>query len=391
MVIKMIEKLIYENIDEIIKIRRDLHKIPELSGEEYKTAEYIRNKLSEYGIPYSVVDKTGTVALIKGKISGKTVLLRADIDALPIEENNTLEFKSEHRGIMHACGHDIHAACVLYAGKILNGMKDSLKGNIKLVFQPQEEDAGGAEPMITAGVMENPHVDASFALHVEPLEKCGFIQLKDGAIMASPDDFEIEITGKGGHGALPHECIDVISIGSAIVAEYNSVPSKYFSAQVPCVVSVCSFNAGNCPNVFPDKVKIQGTARSLDEETRQKLETILGDIAKNICDMKGAECKFTFNKRYPPTINDAKMNNIVEKAASEISTIKGITYLKYSSMCGDDFAYFARLVPSSYFRLGVGNDDFDKPIHNSGFMADENALPIGVAIFAKIALNFLES
>ena len=258
MVIKMIEKLIYENIDEIIKIRRDLHKIPELSGEEYKTAEYIRNKLSEYGIPYSVVDKTGTVALIKGKNPGKTVLLRADIDALPIDENNTLEFKSEHRGIMHACGHDIHIACVLYAGKILNDMKDSLKGNIKLVFQPQEEDAGGAEPMIAAGVMENPHVDASFALHVEPLEKCGFIQLKDGAIMASPDDFEIEITGKGGHGALPHECIDVISIGSAIVAEYNAVPSKYFSAQVPCVVSVCSFNAGNCPNVFPDKVKIQG-------------------------------------------------------------------------------------------------------------------------------------
>lgn len=391
MVVNMIEKLIYENIDEIIKIRRDLHKIPELSGKEYKTAEYIRNKLSEFNIPYSVMDNTGTVAIIEGNFPGKTILLRADIDALPVEENNSLDFKSEHKGIMHACGHDIHAACVLYAGKILNNMKDSLKGNIKLVFQPKEEDDGGAEPMIQEGVMENPHVDAALALHVEPLEKCGFIQIKDGAVMASPDDFEIEITGKGGHGALPHECIDVISIGSDIVAEYNAVPSKYFSAQVPCVVSVCSFNAGNCPNVFPDKVKIQGTARSLDEETRQKLETILGDIAKNICKTKGAKCNFTFNKRYPPTINDAKMNDLVEQSASEISTLKGITHLKYSSMCGDDFAYFARLVPSSYFRLGVGNETFNKPIHNSGFMADENSLPLGTAILVKSALKFLES
>ncbi len=385
----MIEKIIYENKGEIIKLRRDLHKIPELSGEEYKTAEYIRNKLSEYNIPYQIVDKTGTVALIKGGLPGKTILLRADIDALPVEENNDLDFKSEHKGLMHACGHDIHTACVLYAGKVLNDMRNSLKGNVKLVFQPNEEDTGGAEPMINSGVMENPHVDAAIALHVEPLEKCGVIQLKDGSVMASPDDFEIEIIGKGGHGALPDECIDPIKIGASIVTEYSKVPSEYFSGDTPCVVSVCSFNAGNCANVFPDTVKILGTARSLDEETREKVEKILEDIAKTACKKMGAECNFIFNKRYPPTINDKSMNKIVEASAKELSY--GITYLKKSSMCGDDFAYFARLVPSSYFKLGVGNDTFNKPIHNSGFMADENALPLGVAIFVKSALKFLES
>lgn len=385
----MIEKFIDKS--ELLEIRRGLHKIPELSGEEYKTAEYIRNKLSEFGIPYKISDNTGTVAIIEGDSSGKTILLRADIDALPIAENNNLSFKSTHNGIMHACGHDIHTTCVLYAGKILNEMKDSLKGNIKLVFQPREETDGGAEPMINEGVMENPYVDAALALHVEPLEKCGYIQIKDGAIMASPDDFSIEIIGKGGHGATPHDCIDPISIGTKIVEQYNQVPAKYFSAQIPCVVTICSFIGGNCPNVIPDKVTLLGTARSLDEETRERLIVILKDIAENTCKAMGAKCNFKFNKSFPPTINDRNMNELVINAAKKINNIKGITHLEYSSMCGDDFAYFARLVPSSYFRLGVGNETITEPIHSPNFMADENALPIGVSVLVQSAMDFLES
>ena len=377
------------NINELIAIRRALHKIPELSGEEFETAKYIREKLSECGIPYECVAGTGTAALIKGKMPGKTILLRADIDALPIDEENDLPFKSEHKGVMHACGHDIHAACVLYAGKILNGMKESLCGNVRLIFQPREETDGGAEPMIEEGVMENPHVDACVALHVEPLEKCGYIQIKNYAIMASPDDFEIEIKGHSGHGATPHECINPINAAAMICNEYAKVASTYFSAQVPCVVTVCAINAGNCPNVIPEKAAILGTARSLDEDTREKLADILEKIAKDICKLTGTECRFVFNRRFPPTINDAGMNELVANASKKVSGVKGITYLENASMCGDDFAYFARKAPSSYFKLGVGNDDIKEPIHSKGFLADENALPIGAEVLVQTVLDFL--
>lgn len=381
----------YINEEELIKIRRDLHKIPELSGEEFKTADYIRTKLSEFNISYKEMLNTGTVATIEGNKNGRTVLLRADIDALPVTEQTNLPFKSEHEGIMHACGHDIHSACVLYAGKILNEIKSDLNGNVKLVFQPKEETDGGAEPMIAEGVMENPAVDAALALHVEPLEKCGYIQLKDGAIMASPDDFEVEIIGKGGHGATPQDCIDPIFIGTKLVELYNQVPSKYFSAQIPVVITICAFNGGNCPNVIPDKVTLLGTARTLDEETREKVIIVLKELAENTCNLFGAECKFKFNKCFPPTINNHKMNEIVSGAAEKIDSVNGITYLKDSSMCGDDFAYFARLVPSSYFRLGVGTGDNDKPIHSPEFFADEKALSIGVSLLVQSVIDYLNS
>ena len=379
------------NKNELIEIRRHLHMFPELSGEEFKTAEYIRNKLTDFGIKYDIVTKTGTVGLIEGNESGKTILLRADIDALPVEEKNDIPFKSKNIGVMHACGHDIHAACLLYAGKILNEMKDELNGNVKLVFQPKEETDGGAEPMINEGIMEKPTVNAAIAMHVESLEKCGFIQVKDGAIMASPDDFEIEIIGKGGHGATPHECIDPILIAAKIIESYHQIPSKYFSAQIPCVITICSINGGTCSNVIPDSVKLLGTARSLDEDTREKLIYILEDVAKKTCESMGGRCNFKFNKCFPPTINDEEMNKLIIDAAEKIHEIKGITKLPYASMCGDDFAYFARLVPASYFRLGVGFGENDAPIHSPEFMADENALSIGVSILVQSVLEFLNS
>ena len=379
------------NENELIEIRRHLHQFPELSGEEFKTAEYIRNKFDEYGIKYDILANTGTVGLIEGKRNEKTILLRSDIDALPVEEKNNIAFKSQNPGIMHACGHDIHTACLLYAGKILNEMKDELNGNIKLVFQPKEETDGGAELMINEGVMENPTVDAAIALHVEPLEKCGFIQIKDGAIMASPDDFEIEIIGKGGHGATPHEWIDPILIAAKNIELYNQIPAKYFSAQIPCVVTICSINGGTCSNVIPDSVKLLGTARSLDENTREKLICILEEVAKNTCQSMGGQCNFKFNKCFPPTINNPDMNKLVVNAAKKIPEIKGITHLPYASMCGDDFAYFARLVPASYFKLGVGTDESNKPIHSPEFMADEKSLLIGVSLLVQSVLEFFGS
>lgn len=379
----------YINKSELISIRRFLHEIPELSGEEYKTTEFIRQKLDEFGIEYSVVDNTGTVAIITGKDTGKTALVRADIDALPVLEDNNLEYKSKNHGVMHACGHDIHTAVGIYVAKILNDFKDEFNGTVKIVFQPKEEGDGGAEGIINWGVMENPHVDACFAIHVEPLEKCGKIQIRDGAIMASPDDFEIEIIGKGGHGATPEECINPITIAAEIAEKINNNPK--YKKKDSCIVTVCEIHGGTCYNVIPDKTKILGTARSLSEDVRNNIKKELGDLVENICKKYCACYKFSFNFSFPPTINSEITNKFVINAAKKIEKITGITYLEHSSMCGDDFAYFARLVPSSYFRLGVGIDGENHPIHSPKFLADEDSLEIGVEIVTQSVLDFLNS
>ena len=222
----MIEEKAFQIKDELISIRRHLHSTPETDFEEIKTSSFIRSKLDDYGIPYTTSAKTGTVALIKGKNSNKTVLLRADIDGLPIKDESKFEIKSEREGYMHACGHDIHATCLLGAAKILNDIKDELNGNVKLVFQPAEEGVGGALPMIEDGILENPHVDAAFALHVEPLEKTGNIQVKDGSIMASPDDFKIVVHGVGGHASAPEKCVNPVTIGTAIITEFEKLNVK---------------------------------------------------------------------------------------------------------------------------------------------------------------------
>lgn len=372
--------------EELIAIRRELHKIPETDFVEFKTSAFIQKKLSEYNIPFEIKAKTGVCALIKGEKPGKTVLLRADMDGLPIKEESGVDFTSEHEGFMHACGHDIHTACLLGAAKILNEKKSEICGNIKLIFQPAEEGAGGALPMINEGIMENPHVDAAFALHVEPLEEVGNIQIKDGSIMASPDDFEIIIHGVGGHGAHPEECVNPLSVGSAILEKYHTIAGEY---NLPCVVTICSFNGGSCRNAIPDTAVITGTARSLDPVTRKKLVELLNNIAENTAKNMGATIDFNFNVLFPPVINNHEMNEIVRRCAEDMHL--GITNLAEASMAGDDFAYFGEIVPASYFKLGVGNKDIDAiyPIHSPKFKADENALIIGSELMANIALKFL--
>ncbi len=387
----MVENLAKKYWDYVNEIRKKLHQYPEIGFNEIKTSTIIRNELKKIGIEYSECAKTGTVALIKGKSEGKTILLRADIDALPIKEKTNLPFSSLNDGFMHACGHDIHTACLLGAAKILYDLKDSFCGNVKLVFQPAEETTGGAMPMIEAGVMENPHVDAAFALHVEPLEKCGNIQIRDGAIMACPDEFTITIKGKGGHGSAPKQCINPIMIASEIAKEYEGVVKKYIDPSTPCVVSICSMHSGTCPNVIPETAILEGTLRALDNKTRFYLAEILENIAKEISKKSGGDCDFEYRALYPPVINDTKMNGIVIKAAKKLSFINKIINLPCSSMAGDDFSYFAEMVPSSYFRLGVGNNKISAPIHSPEFDADENSLKYGMALMAQIAIKFLES
>ncbi len=386
----MIEEKAFAMKDELISVRRALHKIPETAYSEVKTAEYIRNKLTEYGIPYEIVTETGTVATIHGKNGGKTVLLRADIDGLPINDESDFEVKSDREGYMHACGHDIHAACLLGTLKLLNEIKGTLNGNVKCVFQPAEEGDGGALPMIKAGVMENPHVDGAFALHVEPLEKTGNIQVKDGSIMASPDDFKITITGKGGHGAYPEKCVNPLTVAAEILAKCHEIPKKH---NMPCVVTICEIHGGTCRNAVPDTAVMTGTARSLDGNTRKKLVELINEIVTDTAHSLGAEAELDFNILFPPVVNDGTMNDIVRKSAKKLDCVKDVVELKTASMAGDDFSYFGELVPSSYFKLGVGNEDIGAayPIHSPKFKADEDALPIGVSVLVQCAIDFLDT
>lgn len=376
---------------ELSMMYRHLHKIPEISFCEFKTSQYIQNKLTEYGIKFRVLSGTGICADIKGEkdniLCEKTVLLRADIDALPIEEKSGVEFASEHKGYMHACGHDAHTVCLLGAAKLLNANRDIFSGTVRIIFQPAEEGDGGALPMIQENVLEN--VNAAFALHVEPLEEAGNIQVKYGSLMASPDDFELTVTGKGGHGAYPHKCIDPILTASMIVNAYQTAVSRHIDPMTPAAVSVCSFHAGNCTNAIPDTAHLTGTARSLDYKTRKELMYILEKIAVDTASSMGAECDFVFKPLFPPVINDKKMTDIVVKTAEELGM--GVTWLEKASMAGDDFAYFLEKVPGSYFKLGVGNKEkgIIYPIHSPMFRIEESVLHLGSAALADTAVNFL--
>lgn len=387
----MWEKAVFEIKDELIKIRESLHRIPELCFCEEKTSALIRNYLDQLGISYQTMVKTGVAAVIDTGKPGKTILLRADMDGLPIAEENDLPFRSEHFGCMHACGHDVHTACLLGAAKILNQYKDHLCGTIRLVFQPAEEGEGGALPMIEAGVMENPCVDAAIALHVEPLAKWGTLQFRDGAIMASPDEFVMTVHGIGGHGAVPEKCVDPIAVAAEIIKAYQGIARRTVGAMNPCVVSVCSVHAGNCPNVIPETAYLEGTVRSLDPNTRKKIAAELQNCAETIAKAMGGSCEFTYRPLYPPTINTPAMNQLVRNAAKKLSCVKKTEELEFSSLAGDDFAYFAERVPACYFRLGVGDETHNNPIHSPDFFANENALPIGTAVLVQSVVDFLNS
>lgn len=374
------------DIEELKEIRHTLHRFPELGRQEYKTSAFIKAKLEEYQIPCKIVFNTGVVGIICGEKQGKTVLLRADIDALPIREESNVEFSSEIDGMMHACGHDVHTTCLLGAAKILNENKDKLCGRVILVFQPDEEGDGGAEFMIKEGIMED--VSAAFALHVEPLEETGNIQIRDGAVMASPDDFEIIINGTGGHGAYPEKCVNPIEIASEIVKNYKEQIKNDPNTQI---VSICSINGGNCRNAIPNRAVMTGTARSLDKTVRKNLERDLRRIAEDTAKEMGGYAEFNFNKLYPPVVNDYAMNGIVKNAAKKLDCINDIVMLDRAAMTGDDFSYFGEFVPISYFKLGVGNRQTEAiyPIHSPKFRADDDALIIGARLMAQIAVDFL--
>ncbi len=373
-----------EYSDYFIRVRRDLHQIPEIAFEEIKTSEYIKNQLKAMGIAYSEAAKTGICAVIYGGSGEKTLGIRADMDALSVCEETGLSFSSRHKNMMHACGHDMHMAALLGAGKILNEMRDKLRANVKLIFQPAEEDTGGALPMIEEGVLENPKVDAMLAAHVWPGVPCGSVELKCGGATATPDEFRVEITGVGGHGAYPHQNINPVALACRVACAFESIVNTTDPFE-PLVVCVTGIHGGQSFNVVPERAELFGTVRVIDRELRARLPKLMEDIAGGIVFPHGGKLEFQYKFMYPPMVNDPEVTNAFAKSAGEILGGENVLWSERASMVGEDFAYFGEKVPSSLVRLGCGDTEV---LHSPRFSPDEGCLETIVKCFVKFALDF---
>ncbi len=375
-------------LDEVIAVRRALHRHPEIAFLEHQTANAISAFLTRHGIPHKTgVAKTGVVAQVTGKHPGKTILFRADMDALPIKEETGLPFQSEIDGMMHACGHDIHVATLLGAAYVINQMKDQLCGAVRFVFQPAEEATGGAADMIAQGVLDG--VSCALAAHVCPETETGAVSTKAGEFYASPDHFNVTIHGKGAHGAEPQAAIDPIAISAAIISNLQNIVSRQLDPLSPAVLSICYINAGNSENIIPDTAKFGGTFRSFDNDTRHRVRDLIEAYIKNTCAAFGATYDFRYVFLYPPIINDAALTNQFVASAKTVLGSERVRLLDKPCMLGEDFSYFANAVPACYFKLGCRQDPAysSNALHTATFNPNEDCIQYGIQLFAEFALN----
>jgi amidohydrolase len=377
----------------MVSIRRKIHENPELGMEEYETAELICEHLDKMGIKYrSGVGKTGIAGLIEGKAGkGKCIGLRADMDALPLPEQKSVPYASKRPGIMHACGHDGHVAMLLGAAGILEDLKEEFPGSVKLVFQPAEECIGGAIPMIKDGVMENPSVDSMIAIHMDSGSKSGVMLLLGGPCHAAQNDFEITVTGKGGHAAVPHKSVDTILIASKIVVELHHIVSRHIDPLEPAVLTVGIIEGGTKSNIIPDRVFLKGTIRYLNDKVGEELRYWLEKISKGTAEMSGGECSVKFIPGYIVGVND---ENFTEKIWNYLEGFLPEGYLKrekHPMMGSEDFSYFASKVPSVFMGLGGRGEGEETayPHHHPKFDFDEKAMAHGAAVLAHVAIKFL--
>ncbi len=379
---------------ELSDIRRHLHMNPELSLKEHKTAAFIASKLDEYNIRYEKgIAVTGLVGYIEGKNPGsRTIALRADMDALPINEENDVEYKSITPGVMHACGHDLHMTCLLGAAKILQQFRDELTGTVKLIFQPSEETfPGGASMMIKEGVLENPKPSAIFGQHVLPELEAGKIGLKAGQYMASTDEIYLTVHGKGGHGATPDLNIDTVVIASHIIIALQQIVSRNATPTIPSVLSFGSVKAEGRTNIIPNEVKIAGTFRTFNEKWRADAHEKITRLAKGIAESMGGSCDVFIDKGYPFLVNDADVTLNTREAAVRYLGAENVVDLE-QRMTAEDFAYYSQLVPACFYRLGVRNESkgIIHNLHTSRFDADEKSLETGAGLMAYLAVNALK-
>ena len=377
----------------VYDIRHQIHMNPELGFEEYETSKLVASELEKLGIEVTKnVAKTGVVGLIKGGYPGKTVALRADMDALRINEEGDYEFKSKNPGVMHACGHDGHTASLLGVAMMLNEIKDELHGNVKLIFQPAEEVEGGALPMIKEGVLENPKVDAVFGGHLWGSIEEGKVAVKHGAMMASPDIFTIKIHGKGGHAGVPHASVDPVPIMAQVITALQTIVSRKNDPTNPLVISCCNVHSGECHNAIPTEALIQGTVRTLNNDTRDFAEETIEKFVKGIVESQGASYEFEFIRQFPPLVNDKNMADVLEKSAKKVVGDENVFELATPSMGGEDFAFYTEEVPSSFAFVGM-TKDVENPIlhHNAKFAWEDNNMKNLAQTLVQVAIDFLNN
>lgn len=388
--IKAISKKIFPKL---VKLRREFHQYPELSFSEFKTSKRVVRELRKLRIPTKTgIAKTGVAGLLTGKKKGKTVALRADMDALPIQEQTNLPYKSKNKGVMHACGHDVHMACVIGAAIILSEIKRDLDGNLKFIFQPSEEVIpGGAKSMIRAGVLKNPIVSGIFGLHCEPGIPVGKIGVKDGPLMAQVDDFDIVISGSSGHGARPHHGVDAIVVASQVIQALQTIPSRKIDPVEPVVVSVGKIEGGTARNIICDRVMLKGTARSLSREVARKIPALLKSVTAGVAASAGATFELKYSPGYPVLVNHPRETDLARGTVAGMFGKRAIFEIKKPEMGAEDFAYFLQKVPGTFLRLGIRSPKKGAiyPWHHPKFTVDEDVIKMGAAVLAGVAFDFL--
>jgi carboxypeptidase Ss1 len=380
---------------EIVAIRRDIHAHPELSYREKRTSRVIAAKLRALDIEVKTgVGGTGVVGLLRGIGEGKVVALRADMDALPVQEMTEEEFKSKNKGVMHACGHDSHVAMLLGAAMILSKHRKEMNGSVKFLFQPAEEHGGkgGAKPMIQAGAMKNPKVDFVFGLHIYGDLPSGVFGLRKGALMATPDSFKIRIRGKGGHGSAPHQTVDPIFLSAQVIIALQGISSRMVDPVEPFVLSVCSIHSGTKDNIIPDDAVLEGTIRTLNKNLRADVLKKVRSTVKAICEAYGAKGEIEFMQDvYPITINN---NAVTEEVIKILKGVKGTKTIEIRPVLGaEDFSRFLQEAPGTFYFLGTRNERKGcvAPNHSSRFKIDEDVLKFGAASLAAVAMSFANS
>lgn len=388
-----IKRLSKGYLNEFVQVRRHFHMYPELSGKETATADFISKKLKEWGIKHHTgIAGHGIVAHIKGELPGeKVIALRADMDALPIHEKNKVEYASKYKGVMHACGHDIHMASMLGTVRLLKSLQAEFGGTVKIIFQPSEEKyPGGALPMIRAGALDKPRAGLIVGQHVFPELEAGKVGFRSGKYMASTDEVHLTVKGKGGHAAIPHKVVDPVLIGAHIIVALQQVVSRNAKPTIPSVLSFGRVVAEGQANIIPDEVKISGTMRTFDEEWRLEMQERITKIAASIAEGMGGTCTVDIHRGYPFVNNDPKVTEKIRKYAEDFLGKDKVVDLEMR-MTAEDFSYFALEVPGCFYRLGVMNESkgITSNLHTATFDADESCLETGIGLMTWIVMNEL--
>ena len=374
--------------DWIIGMRRKLHRIPEDGFKEFKTQKAIMIALDEIGVPYTT-ERTWVIALIEGTLPGDTVAIRADMDALPLTEPEGCPFRSEHEGMMHACGHDAHVAMALGAAKVLNGLRDQLHGRVKFLFQPAEESIGGAEPMVKAGVMENPHVDRVYGLHVMPNLPVGKIETRMGTLNASTDTVKLTIRGKAGHGAYPEQGADALVCAAQVISALQSIVARNVSPLQSAVLTIGMIEGGKAQNIICDEVRMRGTLRTANAELRAMMIRRIIDIATGIATGMDCTAEAEVIPGYAALVNDDAEAARIKRVAGRLFGSENVVDKPAPSMGGEDFSFFCDCAPGAFFHVGCVKPEWmpAPPLHSKDFHIDENCLTIGTLMHVALVMD----